>query len=207
LPATLDRLVDARIQKTKEEIRAELAEDLVAEGAKRDQAIAVAVEAEGEKRNEAIARNNKEVVRPMVKQEVADAAQVIAEITAERNKENIKENNKENNALLVQEMQAIMAGMANQPPAPQPPPAPVGNLLFLSPAQGSIPSPIAPSRPGELADIQAFTLPEGPLNSTFVTHEESESETLTTNILDQTFTKKRNAADRPDSLGNCPIVE
>jgi hypothetical protein len=44
------------------EIRAELAE-----AEKRDQAIAVAVEAEGEKRNEAIVKNNEEVVRPMVK--------------------------------------------------------------------------------------------------------------------------------------------
>ncbi len=51
----------------------------MAEGEKRDQAIAVAVEAEGEKRNEAIIKNNEEVVRPMVKSEVAAGAQAFAE--------------------------------------------------------------------------------------------------------------------------------
>ncbi len=57
-----------------------MAEALVAEGKKRDQAIAVAVETEGEKRNEAIIKNNEEVVRPMVKSEVAAGAQAYAEM-------------------------------------------------------------------------------------------------------------------------------
>ncbi len=83
-PATLDRLVT----KTKEEMRAELASAMELEGAKRDQAIALAVKTEQEDRDRAIATNNEEVVRPMVKSEVAAGAQAYAEISDQRNKEN-----------------------------------------------------------------------------------------------------------------------
>jgi hypothetical protein len=50
------------------------------EGAKRDQAIALAVKTEQADRDRAIASNNEEVVRPMVKSEVAAAAQTFAEM-------------------------------------------------------------------------------------------------------------------------------